>query len=265
MLKKYLFCCFLFLSMLSTGAMAKNYFTLDNKAKFLPFSEAETPQMLVKNLTGSLTNDVDKARILAAWMVYQMQRDGYRHKELIKYSNRGFKAPPPLQNDPFKTRIGTPQEFAVLYQQLCQMAGLETIVINGYAGWNIPKTNPLQPVVNAAGMILGYIPTNFDLQRYEAAWNAVKLDGEWQLIDTYWMIANPKLMEGQDYSSRRSMEAYLKRRTINPPSLNRLTQSKRIDNDYFMANPHQFIKSHFPSDVTWQLLPVPTTWAVFTD
>lgn len=262
MFKKMVFCLMWWVS---TAGMAQNFFALDNTAKRLPWSEAKTPQMLVKNLTDSLSTDVDKARVLAAWMVFQMQRDGFRRKELIKYSDRGFKAPPPLKNDPFKTRIGTPQEFATLYQQLCQMAGLETVVITGYAGWNIPNTHPMKPVLNTAGLVLGYIPTNFDLQQYEAAWNAVKLNGSWQLIDTYWMIADKELKEGQDYSSRRAMQAYLNRRMTNPPALNRLTKSKQIDNDYFMAAPQQFIKSHFPAEVAWQLLPIPTTWATFTN
>ena len=59
------------------------------------------------------------------------------------------------------------------------------------------------------------------------------------------------------------MERFLSKRERRQPTLSELTKGKTINNDYFDAKPRAFIKTHFPFDNQWQLLPTPVTLASF--
>ena len=245
-----------------TPVWAEPYGLLDSRAQNAPAFETESE--LVSYLTQGLSDDRSKARVLAAWMVYQMERDGYRRKELIKYSRQNRSAPEPIPNDPFKTRIGTPQEFASLFADLCTMAGLTVQTITGYAGDNIQTFRYQKPLFQAAEVMMNHWrDENYPLQRYQASWNAVKIDDNWELIDTYWMIANQILFAARTVSSGAAMKRLLEWRTQRLPSRQQLAQGKRINNKYFCAKPNFFIKTHFPLDSRWQLLPTPWTWSTF--
>ncbi len=257
------FCCLPGISALQ----AQTFGLIDNRAETAPDSVANTPENLVAYLTKDLTNPTQKARAIAAWIAFQVQRDGYRRKILIQYSNRNARAPESLKNDVFKTRIGTPQEFAALFQQLAMHAGLESVVIDGFAGYDIPSFRYQDPVYAAGEVILRRYSnhTNYPLQRYRAAWNAVKINDDWKLLDTYWMIAADHLYAAQDISSDRAMRRFLDKRMNRLPSRAELTRGKRINNDFFFAPPRRFVKTHFPLDSRWQLLPVPVSWSSFTN
>lgn len=262
---RYVLLCLFALAFWETAQA--QYGLLDARAKQAPESVADTPQNLVTYLTKDLTDPSQKARVLAVWTAFQVQRDGYRRKILIQYSNRNARAPEPLPNDVFKTRIGTPQEFADLFQQLATLAGLESVVIDGFAGYDIPSFRYQDPVYAAGEVILRRYSnhTNYPLQRYRAAWNAVKIKDDWKLVDTYWMIAANHLYAAQDISSDRAMRRFLDKRMNRLPSRAELTRGKRINNDFFFAPPRRFVKTHFPLDSRWQLLPVPVSWSSFTN
>jgi len=257
------FFIFLFICLWEIPTFADPYLLLDNRAQSAPTFETEAE--LVAYLTEGLSDDKAKARVLAAWIVYQMERDGYRRKELIRYSNQNRSAPEPLFNDSFKTRIGTSQDFATLFSDLCRVAGLEVQTIPGYAGENIQTFRYKKPLGQVLETMMNYwSDQNYPLQRYQASWNAVKINDKWELIDTYWMIANPNLFAAKTISSKTAMERFLEKRIQRLPSRQQLSAGKRINNDYFCAKPNFFIKTHFPLDSQWQLLPVPWTWSTFT-
>ena len=249
----------------NVAVQAQNFGSLDGVAKRLPTRPVQTKEQVVKQLTDKLKKPIDKARILAAWVAYQVDRNGYEYNELLKASSDNTLAPAPLPNDIFKTRIGTPKEYADLYAELCRMAGLDVVVIDGYAGYNIPSSRydgklmkALEPTINR---VLG---GNYRLQRYMAAWNAVQIDGKWHLVDTYWM-ANPfERMVGRGESAR-GMMSLLRRRERNMPSAGSLSSGKSLNDDFFFAKPRDFVKTHFPFESKWQLLPVPKTWSSFTN
>lgn len=70
------------------------------------------------------------------------------------------------------------------------------------------------------------------------AWNAVRIDGRWQLIDATWGAGH----------------------------LDKGNRFKRETNEfYFLAPPAQLIYTHFPEDASWQLLPQPISERTFTD
>lgn len=246
------------------GTNAQNgYYMADLRARQATNQDAVTIENLASYLTKDLKTDQQKARAVAMWMFYQMEKDGYRSKQLIRYSNLGILAPPPLKNDPFKTRIGTSRDFAELFEKIARSAGLTVVTIFGYAGKNISSPKPQDPVWTAAQTLLTFASKeNASLQRYEAAWNAVQINGNWHLIDTYWMIAG-KTESAKEISSESSMKLFLKRRTRRTPSPASLRRGKNLDEDYFFAKPRFFIKTHFPNDPKWQFITPPRTWATF--
>lgn len=263
-MKKWIFLFgLLFLPLL---AGAQNTALVDNRAKTAPLSAAQTKEQIVDFLTKGLSSPEDKARVLAAYLAYQFQRSGYEQRRLEEASQQGRLADEPLKNDFFKTRVGTSFDFASLYQELCTLAGLKAVVIKGYAGKSVRTSRSNSPrltVVEKGVRQLSGTP-NYVLQQYQAAWNAVQIDNQWQLVDTYWMISGNR-SEYKEVNNKRSMSIQLSRRTARPLSLSELTRNKQIDDDYFNAKPRFFIKTHFPLDAQWQRLPVPMTWGNFTD
>ena len=242
---------------------AQGFGAPDMRAKTAP--DFESPAELAEWLTKGMTDPKEKARALAAWMVYRLERDGFRHQELIRWSNKNRQAPEALNNDTFRTRIGTPQDFARLYQMLGSAAGLDVHVIDGFAAGDIAAFRYQTPVGQAIEVLTDQWLGSYHLQRYQAAWNAVLIDDKWHLVDTYWMIADRDLYAARNVQSAREMSRLLKRRTQNPPSRQALMRGKRIDNRYFFAKPSFFIQTHYPFQAEWQLMPVPWTWASFVN
>lgn len=259
-----IFCLFL-VWICSLSALAENYAWADRRARNAPASVAETPQKLVAYLTNGLTDDAQKARALAAWIVYHVDRDGYRHRVLIKYANRNQEPPPPIANDTFQTRIGTPADYADLFAQLAALAGLKTATIDGYAGEHIRAfryQGRAQAVEVLADM---WGANNYTLERYRARWNAVQINDEWRLLDTYWMNRNRDMYAALNIQTEQAMQRFLQHRKRRLPGVFKDKAGKKLDDRYFLADPTFMIQTHFPLETRWQLLPVPVTWATFTD
>ena len=257
------FMIFLFGFLWGTAVGAQGFGALDLRAKTAP--DFQSPAELAAWLTKGLSTEKDKARVLAAWMVYRLERDGFRHQELIRWSNKNRAAPEALDNDTFQTRIGTPQDFARLFQTLGSAAGLNVHVIEGFAARDIAAFRYQTPVGQALEVLADQWLGSYHLQRYQAAWNAVWADEKWHLVDTYWMIADQDLYAARNIRNVREMKRFLKRRSQNPPSRQALMRGKRIDNRYFFAKPSFFIQTHYPIEVEWQLMPVPWTWSSFVN
>src|SRR5262249_47403666 len=100
--------------------------------------------------------------------------------------------------------------YANLFEQLAREAGLEVVHITGsskgygYAAGTKPATNH--------------------------AWNAVKFDGRWHLIDATWGAGSVEAKKGF---------------------------VKALEEHWFLTPPDQFILSHFPTEPASQFLTVP--------
>lgn len=94
---------FLFLGivLLSNVVFAMTNDALDMRAKKMPVEQADTKEQLVAQLTQGLKTDTEKARVIASWMAYQMDKNGYEYEQLVKASNRNRPADLALENDPF--------------------------------------------------------------------------------------------------------------------------------------------------------------------
>jgi hypothetical protein len=151
-----------------------------------------------------------KAWILYAWICHH-----------IKYDADGLsgKAPrmPTDTASVLKNRICVCAGYANLFQSLCQQAGLDCREIVGYARTSENK--------------IGEKLKDDDLH----AWNAVKLSGDWMLVDCTW---------GAGYTTDGKFKQHFRPH-------------------YFGVAPAVLTYSHYPRDVTWQLRAKPLSFDAF--
>lgn len=133
--------------------------------------------LLSFKLTNGLNTDVEKFRALYVWVCKDIQNDYYFYKEnkrkrenlygdslkLDKWNNSSLSR--------LMTKLVTEKQtvctgYAYLLKELANLAGIECIIVDGYA--RTASTN-----VDRLG-----IPNH--------SWNAVKLDNKWYLCDPTW-------------------------------------------------------------------------------
>lgn len=179
---------------------AAGYDEIDRHAVHVPESKAQSLDSLAAYLTGPAKNDAERARAIFRWIA-----------ENIAYDAEGFRTKRYGSTTPdevLKTRSTVCAGYSRLFESLATAAGLETVTIEGYAKG------------------FGYAPGDH-LDRANHDWNAVRIDGEWRLLDATWSAGHV------DYSYRFTRE---------------------FDDFFFFTPPEQFIYSHFPKEPEWQLL-----------
>jgi hypothetical protein len=109
--------------------------------------------------------------------------------------------------------------YSNLFAAMCSLAGIECRTVVGYT--------------RSQGMD---VFSEEDPFRVNHAWNAVKLAGEWRLVDPTWDAG--RLRDG--------------------------VFEKAYSTDYLFSGPRMFSHTHFPSDPQWQLRSRPLTAEEFT-
>lgn len=137
-----------------------------------------TVEKLAEQIKNDFTTDLEKARATYAWIamnvVYDVEayRKGtnrfnytYKSKEdqIIKEEQRKKK----VANYTFNKRKGVCDGYANLFQYLSEQVGVESVIVTGYSKTKISD--------------IGKSPTKTD-----HAWNAVKINNDWLLIDATW-------------------------------------------------------------------------------
>ncbi|BCW97874.1 MAG: hypothetical protein KatS3mg024_0701 [Armatimonadota bacterium] len=155
---------------------------------------------LARALTAGLTSDEERARAIFRWIA-----------ENVSYSAR-TPASSGGVDAVLRSRTAACEGYAGLFAAICRAAGMEAQVVGGYSkGYHYRAGGALSP-------------------KPDHAWNAVKIDGVWRLVDCTWGTGY------LDDSGR----------------FHRLFNSH-----YFLTPPEEFIFDHLPEDPKWQLLPRP--------
>ncbi len=181
----------------------------------------------LNKLTDYLINKVPKddrmkARVIFAWILYHILYDDYSYRQhqkdrqkLLTHDDTPFET--------FQKRRGTCGNFAKLFMYMARRAGLNAVVVDGFAfGGN-------------------------------HVWNAVQIDGKWELLDStnsykvFLRVQSDKVYEREAHE----YEQHSKRSKVILP--------KTINDKYFLLDPKEMILSHFPKEDQWQLLNPPVS------
>lgn len=169
---------------------------LDSDASSLTYNGASVSE-LAQKLSQIASTDAQKARAIYDWITNQIAYD----VEMFYSGQYRFVKP----EEVLKTRKAICSGYAILYQALAKEMGLEAQIIPGTA--------------KGVSYAVGQNDENH-------AWNAVKIDNGWYLVDATWGAG---IIQDRQF-----------KRQFNP--------------HYFATPPKQFIYDHFPSNPSWQLL-----------
>ena len=185
---------------LTVGAKTQlrdNFTAIDSQAQILNYT-GNSIQELAKLLTTQAPTEAEKARIIYSWLAYHIIYDVPAYES----GNYGDVSPESV----LRNRTTVCSGYANLYAALAQAMGLEAEVIVGYG----KGTSYLVGTDN----------------KVNHAWNAVKINGNWYLMDATWGAGT--VGEGR----------------FQP----------RFNPHYFATPPEQFIYDHYPEQSGWQLL-----------
>lgn len=179
------------------------FLALDQQAKSIQYygnSVSELADLLVQYAY----TDLEKARLIYTWISHNIS---YDVSALLALKNGSY--PDVTSKNVLDRRTTICSGYANLYQQIADYMGLKSVIVLGYA--------------KGSDYIVG------DDNDVNHAWNAVKIDEQWYLVDPTWgagTVTNNK---------------------FNPKF-----------NPYYFATPaDEFIYSHFPENEKWQLREIP--------
>jgi hypothetical protein len=179
---------------------------LDNIARSLQYQGSSIAQ-LADLLSRYARTDAEKARIIYSWIAQHIAYDA----QSFFSGNYEYL----LGEEVLKRRQAICSGYANLYQELAKAMNLQAITIEGYAKGD-----------------------NYGVgqkDRLNHAWNAVKINNSWYLLDVTWGAGT---LENRQFS----------------PNFNPY---------YFATSPQELIYSHFPAQDKWQLLKRPLAKAEF--
>lgn len=191
--------------------------------------ECETPEELAQKLTTSLDTPIEKARVFFMWIAHNVRYDckKFLNPKPVKFEAFSEKELQQKEEEWKKKQIlktikfqkGICEDYSSLFKALCDEVGLEAVVVRGIAR---DFSNPYRNHHNNLH-----------------AWNAVKIDDEWHLLDATWGAGH-----------------------INA-EVTRFT--RKITSGFFFTPPHLFTQNHFPEEEKWQLLDKPLTKEEFAN
>lgn len=190
---------FLFSFHSSGQSVSKKWHKIDSLAWNVPIHLNKNLDSIARYAQKFNFSDTEKARFVYAWIANNIQYDieSFIYLEYGKNSQRIQKV--------IQTQKAVCQGYSNLFEALGNKLNLQTWTVLGYG-----RTDPEGPM-------------NYH------AWNAVKIDGAWQLLDVTW---------GSGY--------ILNRKYV-----------KHLTSEFFLVQPDIFIRKHLPLDPAWQLLDYP--------
>jgi len=204
--------------LICTTAFSQNYELVDKVVSDYPsYSNLET---LSERIKKDFKTEAGKARAAYTWIANNIRYDLETYgkpkvlttitytseyifqKEKKKFLKRKVKLA-------LLTKKALCEGYSAMFNELCNLLNLESKIIKGIA-----KVNPSQ--------------INSFKTRKNHAWNAVKVNGKWQLLDITWSSGFVDSNTGK--------------------------WIKNFNDFYYFANPKYFITTHYPQHEKWQLL-----------
>jgi hypothetical protein len=187
---------------------------------------------VVRRITNDDQSDLEKVKAIHDWITHRIKYD------VKKYLQNDLSVRP--VHKIIRRKRGTCAEYAACFVAMCEEADVVAIKVEGIA-----KNK------------------DFDVHREMAladhAWNAVRIDGQWGLIDVCWDSGYIK------YFNRTAFGWVVYACTAGKLSYYRYQPKfkKRPTEDYFLTDAACFIHDHFPSNSVWQLQEIPLSHRAF--
>ena len=182
---------------------------IDKHARKSPKEIEQDIKLLADYLAEKSSNELEKVRSIYVWVTNKLTYDYQAYKNGNKRINRN-------NQDILERKKAVCFGYSTLFKALCEEMGIKAELISGYSWDTLTSTeNPDEP---------------------DHAWNAVRIDSTWYLLDATWGSS-----------------------TIDKKS----TYLKSDNQDYFLVDPKLFISSHLPQDPMWQLLDCPIDLTTF--
>ncbi len=195
----------------STAKIAQqNFSEIDRLARELNYSGSSIPE-LANLLSKNATTDTEKARIIYAWVAQHVTYDVAAFREAVDNDNY----PDVDAEKVLRDRTTICSGYSNLYQALAEAMNLKSVIVVGYGKGAAPLAEKFQDVNHA--------------------WNAIKLEDGWYLLDATWGAGSVR--DGQFQADYKPY--------------------------YFATAPDELINNHFPQDRGWQLLAQAYTRAEF--
>lgn len=204
-----LFILFLGIWLPLQAQLSVDFRAIDKHAKKIPDQAATTIQTLSQYLIATASNDLEKVRSIYVWMTHNISYDKNAYKDGIGRINKN-------NQDVLNRKTAVCFGYATLFKALCAEAGISCEVISGYS----KGTLTAQP----------------KLEEPDHAWNAVKIDSTWYLLDATW--GSSLIDKTNDFV-------------------------QTFEEGYFLTQSKHFVVNHLPADPMWQLLDCPIPPAVF--
>ena len=222
----------------STVLGAGDYAKVDSYAKRAPvLKNSSNLNHLVQYLVRPYETDKEKARVLLAWIVYNIDYDGYKLNAIedklknTRKHNRQLFIP---DNDILETRLGVCGDIAKLYQRMGEMAKLEVALIYG-------RVKHEDESAEAFELGPGHV------------WTAVKIDGQWEYVDPTFAMHGVGASVLGDVERKREYQRIVKKRSKRSSSVKKARDGREVDDRWFLPDKDEMIKTHFPDDEKWQL------------
>ena len=235
-MKKLLFAILLCCTCCSAWAAA-DYTSIDKYAYEAPPLQTSTGlSRLVRYLIRPYKTDEEKARVILAWIVHNIDYDEYKMNAIDDSLDRTKKKDKELyidNSDILATRTGVCSDIAQLYQKMGTYAGLDVAIIKGKAGKNM---------------------TYAELKGgAEHVWNAVRINRQWEYVDPTWAISGKDVKSFNDTSTRKDYKKEIRQRSQKASDAKMPREGRVVDNKWFLTDKDEMIKTHFPYDEKWQL------------
>lgn len=185
-------------------AQGQAFDAIDKHAINAPASATRSVEILAEYLNQNTQTDVEKVRSYYTWLTNNIAYDTHSFF-------KGKSTSETSAENTLKSRKAICQGYAELFKALCDYSNISCYIVSGYS--------------KGYGYSEGKKFTEAD-----HAWNVVKVDQQWQLIDATWGAGH--VDDKQNF-------------------INKTTD------EFFLSPPEKFVLKHLPSDPMWQLLPCP--------
>lgn len=184
-----------------TGAYTQGYdfAKVDSFAINVGKADSLSIPELTQVLTQKLSDPVLKTRAIYTWIAHNIAYDCPAYHVAAKRKSK--------PEDVFRLRKGVCEGYSNLFMEMCSYANVQCLTINGHA------RNVRTPAGEA-----------FSGEGH--AWNAVRIDGEWKMIDVTWAAGNV------DYKVKNF--------------------TQKFTDVYFFRDPHKFLLTHYPDLEDWK-------------